>query len=130
MVHEVAVFSKRVARGLRREGLNWSSVAPGKLGEGGRDESLTRTITGTFDRSPAGERTPPGKGGRQPGLAHNFDTRAAHAAVASIGSTTLRLRTLGLAGVGVMATRCAKRSSCFFPAKRSAAVVPSRRVIA
>jgi len=62
------------------------------------------------------------------GLAHNFDTRAGHAA-ASIGSTTLRLRTLGRAGVGMMATRCAKRSSCFFPAKRSAAVVPSRRVI-
>jgi predicted nuclease of predicted toxin-antitoxin system len=33
------------------------------------------------------------------------------------------------AGVGVMATRCAKRFSCFFVAKRSAAVVPSRRVM-
>ena len=62
------------------------------------------------------------------GLAHDVDVRAAHAA-ASIGSTILRLRTLGREGVGMMATRCAQRSPCSFPAKRSAAVVPSRRVI-
>ena len=42
----------------------------------------------------------------------------------TIGSTALRLRTLGRAGVGRMATRCEKRFSCFFLAKRSAAVVP------
>ena len=61
------------------------------------------------------------------GLAHNFDTRWAHAA-ASIGARTLRLRARGRAGGMMTVTRCAKRSSCFWPVNRSAAVVPSRRV--
>ena len=60
-------------------------------------------------------------------LAHNFDTRSGHA-TASSGIFSFRFRTRGRAGAGVIATRCAKRLSCFWPVKRSAAVLPSRRV--
>lgn len=60
------------------------------------------------------------------GLAPNFDMMWGYAA--SSDALSLRERTRDRAGVGMVATRCSKRLSCFFPAKRSAAVVPSRRV--
>lgn len=60
-----------------------------------------------------------------PGLAHNFDMSGVMPRPASGASPSACARAVAR----VAATRWAKRSSCFFPAKRSAAVVPSRRVI-
>lgn len=59
------------------------------------------------------------------GLAPNPATGGHHAA--SSGGLSLRRRTLGRAGIGASVSRCAKRSSCLRPLKRSAAVVPSAR---